>query len=1062
MKTLTSRCHITMDNICSSLVKSCKSIPLSDDNQHGIGDRQALYKYFQSTRQWFFRILMIVQWVSRSVTPLEQLTSLNEFINRTNRVFRKYAHRMRLELSAQMERHLYPAWDVPTAMHMLCYGRYPWFNHRPGLGQSRQALTDRLSMLVRAQFASSLLPATLHLTASSVQDGKLSLRSANDFALVLSLRLHGRERGSTVYWCVLSAKIKDLPVSNSLQSDCNAMLSDHSSPETALADLCEYLRLYLVRQQFAAFKQEVDLMVKNNFLIGQNVSEDRLTLELHYWPSDIVGVPVPGHIPWDNDAPLMSNSVLLIVLNPPSVQFVPDSPHACALLKLMTPLSDLVVTARRVQSVLRLQQLHCHLTSASIDLVFWASLSLQDDTLEIALFDSEDRTLFVDGLSVSISVAPEDGAFTIRCFTLESNPFWSRLLGLFTRHLNESPIKIYQILAALSINAVIEHFSLLANVTGHSSRRNNSDELGWLSLCVPIPHFPPAALVISLNDGELMFNLYDDIKKLSPKTADELDFNSLLQDWSVLKTSVPRNRKYLRESVDVMQRLSPSLFCELVRTLQCRLMQRVIKKELAAAEVVALSARFMCVRMCLPEHFWLRTPLYVIVRCPHYSHYIASVDCSVLGARFVSSAPFICPSSHFNFNASQMCMDFCYPFEDAKKLRYSTVQPFRDDIHLMLGLIDLSSQFLKISREHRFISDHFQIRRLSLAGLCVGYRTDCSILIVPKIVHGHVMLSPHFSPKDLPQRSYLEHELNSGLLGFLRVLHSSYHMTEAVLRFLYTSNVVGYIGPDIDVVPQSCTCLRLVYRNIKLSIQLWIDLRFLADNIIVVEHSSPVTSDERLSGVNELLEFLDSWRTKCNKHVESSSVAAILKQKNNPRMDSGLWCQNGIEFVVDNEGIVGLETTSDSADIQAFLQYYQDHATGNHLTGFARLCYAPGPVFHQVALILQSIQENSSPKLLRVHLLLQCRQSWTYSRTTQSMTLFIEFQEPLIGSCVVIVHYSIIDRLVSLGGRGGDANLLQQYLLEWDRTCLASAVDLLRRRSLIEIAKLRSATSDVS
>ncbi|KMS94128.1 hypothetical protein BVRB_024520 [Beta vulgaris subsp. vulgaris] len=115
--------NVSIARVCQAVLQRSQNVPICED----VDKRYIIYDYLCSVRYRLLRILMIIQWVSRSKAPLEQLTILNDYIDEKNRIYRRYAHRLCIQ-AAQIEQNLYPAWDVETAMHLLCHGRYPWFS----------------------------------------------------------------------------------------------------------------------------------------------------------------------------------------------------------------------------------------------------------------------------------------------------------------------------------------------------------------------------------------------------------------------------------------------------------------------------------------------------------------------------------------------------------------------------------------------------------------------------------------------------------------------------------------------------------------------------------------------------------------------------------------------------------------------------------------------------------------------------------------------------------------------------------------------------------------------
>lgn len=96
------------------------------DNLENVQDlqrRRELLEYLEQTRIQLVRMLVIIKWLGKSASYFKRTNSMMSLLQTRETTFQNSCKLLR-EMGSRVEDHLYPLWDLMSALHVMTTGSY--------------------------------------------------------------------------------------------------------------------------------------------------------------------------------------------------------------------------------------------------------------------------------------------------------------------------------------------------------------------------------------------------------------------------------------------------------------------------------------------------------------------------------------------------------------------------------------------------------------------------------------------------------------------------------------------------------------------------------------------------------------------------------------------------------------------------------------------------------------------------------------------------------------------------------------------------------------------------
>ncbi|CEO96793.1 hypothetical protein PBRA_005397, partial [Plasmodiophora brassicae] len=1041
--------------------------------------------------QRFVRLLIVAKWLLRSVEPLHALNSLKSFISANDGVFRRYSLLLR-PFTLRVDHALYPMWDVPCAVHLYSTLGYKWFPALNGLFEERRpvstgpspTVTQRLTSLVRQRLACEPVPS--RMTCLGVSNGVARFKVDGAFRVALTLRLR-MQPAPAVHWYVDSVDVGGKVADRHLIDQCNQELradtgDDKRSERGQLNVLCDVIRRFRARAQLLSLKEMAEGIAKTRPDTVVAVDDDRASLDIRYWSKGIGDVPAPGHLSSVQSVPgqRSTGNVLRITLAPLSVTHSP--PFDCSMVGIAvsrTQLSTLLDKAISTSIRFRLADLCGYLNDAASAVICWASLDLEQSSLMVKIF-STGSIAFPDGVTVRVSVCRNTGRFGLRLQQFHS-PFWDRFLRLMSDHLNRSPLKSHHIIANIAFNAVIEHIIVLLRAIGYDCyRRHIAGNQASHAVSVRLSEFAISQLVIELKDG---FNVSLQVSRRDSSRADSLDFHAIVGS-APLDTSKGTS---LGQAADhLLSCLTVDAIRAIATAAQKHVIMGTLAMHLSPMPVVKLGAGTLSVRVAILRMQSCPRAFPATLSCEGVSM-SARVDLSALGDRAIPALRQVTNRTGMVCNADRQSVAFSYVIGERGPLA-DVFDTFRVELSAFVALVSLAASLLSLLETR---SDHAALKGLIICSLhcdslvirwddpATGATISVRIVVIPAPDHT-MRFGLHVLPRQFPQTLHLQNILNTDSSGLMRVLatvHQCWVAVNAALDWIdevqaQQTQAMANALPHVDIVPESATCLRIVFRNTKMMPQHWIDMRIIKDNQILLEFLPSSAPSLTVHDRDGILWALRNWHRKCIRQQENVAFDEFVKQR--PSSAVGIVKLSGAGEGDADSGRLSVRLPDGFG--QSSLQAYFDNmlappytvANLVRVTQFCRLV-STRRALDEIASALVTIHD-SVPDVLRADIILHGIPLTTEPENENVLTIQLQFIQQNVPAersarCVLRCQFDMTNRGLRLDRHGlsndGD-RLLGELLRGWDRTGLGSAIDILRRQPIVALARLGAVTNSTS
>jgi hypothetical protein len=351
--------------------------------------------------------------------------------------------------------------------------------------------------------------------------------------------------------------------------------------------------------------------------------------------------------------------------------------------------------------------------------------------------------------------------------------------------------------------------------------------------------------------------------------------------------------------------------------------------------------------------------------------------------------------------------------------------------------------------------------------------------------------SLRFRPDEFPQKVYFEERLNRNLVeGAKRVLLEVYRCHRGVNQIVYFRKLVRSCSERFDIfltvelIPRSDNEIRCVYRGSDHHSLFSTTIRMIHPNVFICGDTAHTES------VSERLFYdLRVWYLKCGDSERNPRIFLPLV----PRLaDNGIsFTENQFNLAFNDSCVLDQEERKLMGDFFSIsVNCPPYHRT--RLVNFAKVIYSPLHVlremlrlFHMELETANVVQHAAAPQigiaaidegidLLKIRNCLTCEppMDWHYDSSENVVYVVVEFFENLqrmsskirslgMPRLFLPLRYSFTERSLCIW-RAGEQNRrilinspkLTSQLVRWDRISLATALRLLRTKSMAEIGSL--------